>query len=152
LTEDGQDFDRRVDQKLKKQLSEIPLSKFIKDLSNGKLILQNEIMGDLQGEFSSASSPHSSFHSPTYRPITILSRTRSSLRAGIYRKLWHPTMQKSCRSGVQHRSSMRDAHETKSTQLEEAVNQAIKGCEGVEAEYTVLEVTRIELANQTSGV
>jgi malonyl CoA-acyl carrier protein transacylase len=43
-----------VAQKLKKQLSEIPLSKSIKDLSNGKSTLQNEIMGDLQGEFSSA--------------------------------------------------------------------------------------------------
>ena len=43
-----------VSQKLKKQLSEIPLSKSIKDLSNGKSTLQNEIMGDLQGEFSSA--------------------------------------------------------------------------------------------------
>ncbi|KAI0264369.1 fatty acid synthase [Gloeopeniophorella convolvens] len=43
-----------VSQKLKKQLSEIPLSKSIKDLSNGKSTLQNEIMGDLQNEFSSA--------------------------------------------------------------------------------------------------
>jgi malonyl CoA-acyl carrier protein transacylase len=43
-----------VSQKLKKQLSEVPLSKSIKDLSNGKSTLQNEIMGDLQGEFSSA--------------------------------------------------------------------------------------------------
>ncbi|KAF8271214.1 fatty acid synthase [Lactarius quietus] len=43
-----------VSQKLKKQLSEIPMSKSIKDLSNGKSTLQNEIMGDLQGEFSSA--------------------------------------------------------------------------------------------------
>jgi 3-oxoacyl-ACP reductase-like protein len=43
-----------VSQKLKKQLSEIPLSKSIKDLSNGKSALQNEIVGDLQGEFSSA--------------------------------------------------------------------------------------------------
>jgi fatty acid synthase subunit alpha len=43
-----------VAQKLKKQLSEIPMSKSIKDLSNGKSTLQNEIMGDLQGEFSSA--------------------------------------------------------------------------------------------------
>jgi 3-oxoacyl-ACP reductase-like protein len=42
-----------VSQKLKKQLSEIPLSKSIKDLSNGKSTLQNEIMGDLQNEFSS---------------------------------------------------------------------------------------------------
>src|ERR1700730_15882586 len=36
--------------------------------------------------------------------------------------------------------------------LEEAVNQAIKCCEDVEAEYTVLEATRIELAIQTSGM
>jgi 3-oxoacyl-ACP reductase-like protein len=43
-----------VSQKLKKQLSEVPLSKSIKELSNGKSTLQNEIMGDLQGEFSSA--------------------------------------------------------------------------------------------------
>ena len=43
-----------VSQKLKKQLSEILLSKSIKDLSNGKSTLQNQIMGDLQGEFSSA--------------------------------------------------------------------------------------------------
>ena len=41
-------------QKLKKQLSEIPLSKSIKELSNDKSMLQNEIMGSLQGEFSSA--------------------------------------------------------------------------------------------------
>jgi fatty acid synthase subunit alpha len=34
-------------QTLKKQLSEIPLSKSIKHLSNGKSTLQNEIMGDL---------------------------------------------------------------------------------------------------------
>ncbi|KAH9960998.1 hypothetical protein BGW80DRAFT_1360711, partial [Lactifluus volemus] len=43
-----------VSQKLKKQLSEFPLSKSIRNLSNAKLTLQNEIMGDLQGEFSSA--------------------------------------------------------------------------------------------------
>ena len=43
-----------VSQKLKKQLSEIPLSKSIKELSNSKSTLQNEIMGNLQGEFSSA--------------------------------------------------------------------------------------------------
>ncbi|KAH9961457.1 hypothetical protein BGW80DRAFT_1547615, partial [Lactifluus volemus] len=43
-----------VSQKLRKQLSEIPPSKSIRDLCNGKSILQNEIMGDLQGEFSSA--------------------------------------------------------------------------------------------------
>ena len=43
-----------VSQKLKKQLSEVSLSKSIKELSNGKLTLQNKIMGDLQGKFSSA--------------------------------------------------------------------------------------------------
>jgi fatty acid synthase subunit alpha, fungi type len=43
-----------VSQKLKKQLNEFPLSEFIEDLSNGKSTLQNEIMGDLQGEFSPA--------------------------------------------------------------------------------------------------
>ena len=43
-----------VSQKLKKQLSEVSLSKSIKELSNGKSTLQNEIMGDVQGEFSSA--------------------------------------------------------------------------------------------------
>ena len=42
-----------VSQKLKNQLSEIPLFKLIKELSNGKPTLQNEIMGDLQGKFSS---------------------------------------------------------------------------------------------------
>ncbi|CAZ80158.1 unnamed protein product [Tuber melanosporum] len=40
-----------IAQKLKKQLSEIPLSKAIKDLVNGKSTLQNEILGDLQKEF-----------------------------------------------------------------------------------------------------
>jgi 3-oxoacyl-ACP reductase-like protein len=34
-----------VSQRLKKQLSEVPLSKSIKELSNGKSTLQNEIMG-----------------------------------------------------------------------------------------------------------
>ncbi|KAH9953557.1 hypothetical protein BGW80DRAFT_1410103 [Lactifluus volemus] len=43
----------RLSQKLKKQLSENPLSKSIRDLSNGKSTLQNGIMGRLQGEFSS---------------------------------------------------------------------------------------------------
>ena len=43
-----------ISQELKKQLTEVPLSKSIKELSNGKSTLQNEIMGDLQGEFSSA--------------------------------------------------------------------------------------------------
>jgi fatty acid synthase subunit alpha, fungi type len=35
-----------VSRKLKKQLSEVPRSKLIKELSNGKSTLQNEIMGD----------------------------------------------------------------------------------------------------------
>ena len=43
-----------VSQKLKKQLSGVPLSKSIEELSNSKSTLQNEIMGDLQGKFSSA--------------------------------------------------------------------------------------------------
>ncbi|TFK27788.1 fatty acid synthetase alpha subunit [Coprinopsis marcescibilis] len=43
-----------VAQKLKKQVEEIPLSKSIKDLVGGKSTLQNEILGDLQQEFSSA--------------------------------------------------------------------------------------------------
>ncbi|KAI0067274.1 fatty acid synthase [Artomyces pyxidatus] len=43
-----------VAQKLKKRLEEIPLSKSIKELSSGKSTLQNEILGDLQMEFSSA--------------------------------------------------------------------------------------------------
>lgn len=43
-----------VAQKLKKQVSEIPLSKSIKDLVGGKSTLQNEILGDLQQEFTSA--------------------------------------------------------------------------------------------------
>ncbi|KAI0311286.1 acyl transferase domain-containing protein, partial [Amylostereum chailletii] len=42
-----------VAQKLKKQISEVPLSKSIKDLSNGKSTLQNEILGDLGAEFAS---------------------------------------------------------------------------------------------------
>ena len=50
-----------VSQKLKKQLSEVPLFKSIKELSNGKSTLQNEIMGDLQGEFSSAPDKVRSF-------------------------------------------------------------------------------------------
>ena len=41
-----------VAQKLKKKLDEIPLSKSIKDLVGGKSTLQNEILGDLQQEFS----------------------------------------------------------------------------------------------------
>ncbi|KAG6813968.1 hypothetical protein H0H92_005223, partial [Tricholoma furcatifolium] len=43
-----------VAQKLKKPVGEIPLSKSIKDLVGGKSTLQNEILGDLQQEFSSA--------------------------------------------------------------------------------------------------
>jgi fatty acid synthase subunit alpha len=43
-----------VAQKLKKKLDEVPLSKSIKDLVGGKSTLQNEILGDLQLEFSSA--------------------------------------------------------------------------------------------------
>jgi fatty acid synthase subunit beta len=44
-----------VAQKLKKKVEEMPLSKSIKDLVGGKSILQNEILGDLQMEFMSAS-------------------------------------------------------------------------------------------------
>ncbi|OJT02257.1 Fatty acid synthase subunit alpha [Trametes pubescens] len=43
-----------IAQKLKKNVSEIPLSKSIKDLVGGKSTMQNEILGDLQLEFSSA--------------------------------------------------------------------------------------------------
>jgi fatty acid synthase subunit alpha len=43
-----------VAQKLKKKVEEVPLSKSIKDLVGGKSTLQNEILGDLQMEFSSA--------------------------------------------------------------------------------------------------
>ena len=43
-----------VAQKLKKKVDEIPLSKSIKDLVGGKSTLQNEILGDLQMEFSAA--------------------------------------------------------------------------------------------------
>ncbi|KAJ6624064.1 fatty acid synthase [Mycena sp. CBHHK59/15] len=43
-----------VAQKLKKRVDEVPLSKTIKDLVGGKSTLQNEILGDLQLEFSSA--------------------------------------------------------------------------------------------------
>ncbi|KIR78245.1 fatty acid synthase subunit beta, fungi type [Cryptococcus gattii EJB2] len=43
-----------VAQKLKKQVSEVPLSKSLKELSGGKSTLQNEILGDLQVEFASA--------------------------------------------------------------------------------------------------
>jgi fatty acid synthase subunit alpha, fungi type len=43
-----------VAQKLKKKVDEVPLSKSIKDLVGGKSTLQNEILGDLQLEFTSA--------------------------------------------------------------------------------------------------
>ncbi|KAE9385207.1 hypothetical protein BT96DRAFT_1007268 [Gymnopus androsaceus JB14] len=43
-----------VSQKLKKPVSEISMSKSIKDLIGGKSTLQNEILGNLQQEFSSA--------------------------------------------------------------------------------------------------
>ncbi|SGZ13233.1 BQ5605_C028g10557 [Microbotryum silenes-dioicae] len=43
-----------IAQKLKKPVSEVPLGKSIKDLVGGKSTLQNEILGDLQGEFASA--------------------------------------------------------------------------------------------------
>ena len=43
-----------IAQKLKKKVEEIPVSKAIKDLVGGKSTLQNEILGDLQAEFSSA--------------------------------------------------------------------------------------------------
>ncbi|KAL7270275.1 3-oxoacyl-[acyl-carrier-protein] synthase [Rhizina undulata] len=42
-----------IAQKLKKPISEVPLSKAIKDLVLGKSTLQNEILGDLQKEFGS---------------------------------------------------------------------------------------------------
>lgn len=43
-----------IAQKLKKNVDEISLSKSIKDLVGGKSTLQNEILGDLQLEFTSA--------------------------------------------------------------------------------------------------
>ncbi|KIY48752.1 hypothetical protein FISHEDRAFT_9325, partial [Fistulina hepatica ATCC 64428] len=43
-----------VAQKLKKAINEVPMSKSIKDLVGGKSTLQNEILGGLQLEFSSA--------------------------------------------------------------------------------------------------
>jgi len=43
-----------VAQKLKKRVDEVPLGKSIKDLVGGKSTLQNEILGDLQQEFTSA--------------------------------------------------------------------------------------------------
>ncbi|KAI7866261.1 fatty acid synthase [Spinellus fusiger] len=42
-----------VAQKLKKTVDEIPMAKAIKDLVGGKSTLQNEILGDLQKEFTS---------------------------------------------------------------------------------------------------
>jgi fatty acid synthase subunit alpha, fungi type len=43
-----------IAQKLKKKVEEVPLGKSIKDLVGGKSTMQNEILGDLQLEFSSA--------------------------------------------------------------------------------------------------
>ncbi|KAF8312438.1 fatty acid synthase, partial [Clavulina sp. PMI_390] len=43
-----------IAQKLKKKVEEVPLSKSIKDLVGGKSTVQNEILGDLGTEFSSA--------------------------------------------------------------------------------------------------
>ncbi|KAL5526485.1 FAS2 [Sanghuangporus sanghuang] len=43
-----------IAQKLKKGIDEVPLSKTIKDLVGGKSTLQNEILGDLQLEFTTA--------------------------------------------------------------------------------------------------
>lgn len=43
-----------IAQKLKKSLDEVPMSKAIKDLVGGKSTLQNEILGDLQKEFTNA--------------------------------------------------------------------------------------------------
>lgn len=43
-----------IAQKMKKAVADISLSKSIKDLVGGKSTLQNEILGDLQAEFSSA--------------------------------------------------------------------------------------------------
>ncbi|KAJ9060861.1 fatty acid synthase alpha subunit Lsd1 [Entomophthora muscae] len=42
-----------IAQKLKKELSQVPMSKTIKDVVGGKSTLQNEILGDLQKEFGS---------------------------------------------------------------------------------------------------
>ncbi|QIW95703.1 hypothetical protein AMS68_001221 [Peltaster fructicola] len=42
-----------IAQKLKKQLTDIPLSKAVKDMVGGKSTLQNEILGDLGKEFGS---------------------------------------------------------------------------------------------------
>jgi fatty acid synthase subunit alpha len=43
-----------IAQKLKKKVEEVPLSKTIKDLVGGKSTLQNEILGDLNLEFTAA--------------------------------------------------------------------------------------------------
>ncbi|KAJ2999622.1 3-oxoacyl-[acyl-carrier-protein] synthase [Globomyces sp. JEL0801] len=43
-----------IAQKLKKSASDLPLSKSVKELVGGKSTLQNEILGDVQAEFSSA--------------------------------------------------------------------------------------------------
>ncbi|KAG8733585.1 3-oxoacyl-[acyl-carrier-protein] synthase [Ceratobasidium sp. 423] len=43
-----------IAQRLKKKVDEVPINKAIKDLVGGKSTLQNEILGDLQLEFSSA--------------------------------------------------------------------------------------------------
>jgi fatty acid synthase subunit alpha, fungi type len=43
-----------IAQKLKKKVDEVPLSKSIKELVGGTSTLQNEILGDLQIEFSTA--------------------------------------------------------------------------------------------------
>ncbi|KAJ3255887.1 3-oxoacyl-[acyl-carrier-protein] synthase [Boothiomyces macroporosus] len=43
-----------IAQKLKKSIKDVPLSKSIKDLVAGKSTLQNELLGDIQAEFTSA--------------------------------------------------------------------------------------------------
>ncbi len=63
-----------VAQKLKKKVDEIPLAKSIKDLVGGKSTLQNEILGDLQQEFSSA---------PEKAEETALEELGSSLGSGF---------------------------------------------------------------------
>ncbi|KAG6893584.1 hypothetical protein C0992_009428 [Termitomyces sp. T32_za158] len=62
-----------VAQKLKKRVDEIPLSKSIKDLVGGKSTLQNEILGDLQQEFASASERVKNFLSKSL-PNGLISR------------------------------------------------------------------------------
>ncbi|QRW18188.1 fatty acid synthase subunit beta [Rhizoctonia solani] len=62
-----------IAQKLKKKVDEVPISKAIKDLVGGKSTLQNEILGDLQLEFSSHQKRGRSF----------LLTTRSSLECGM---------------------------------------------------------------------